>query len=645
MIVSLYIYVDGIAKRIELFEDEKISITSSIQNVNDISKVFTDYSQSFTIPASVTNNEIFKHWYENSIDNGFDHRLRYNGYIEIDTQMFRMGRWQLEGVTLKDNYVENYKLTFYGALKSLTDKFGEDKLKDVETLNDYTLNYSGLNVQNLVKSTLDDDLMFPLISSQRVWQYGGGGSNDISQNSHHIHYYELFPALKVARIFDAIETKYDITLNGDFLSDERFTKAFLWLKNNEASSLIPKTEPQLLTLIDETTDYFIIADNTLTVTNYTNPDQTDPRFTILFNFTATTDSYLTVYKDGQFYTSVNGSGNTLFFNPLFGLLSGDYQFFIRTELPTAYTATQVGTYYDIPTSSTITMFTNIHSDNLVNLLDLPALAPDIKVSDFFSGILKMFNLTCFSENGIDFQVEQLEDWYNSGTLEDLSEYVITENIEITGVKTYKKIEFKYQKCESLLNRNFYDTNSREYGDLSYSFDNDGTEYKVELPFENIMFNKFTDTNLQVGYALKTDLNQYLPKPIILYKYENAECDFYLNNGTSTVKITDYNVFGQDVLNVDTNHSLNWGVENSSYLEAPIENSLFYDYYLSYLNNIYTIKARLIKLKMRLPYEKIIKLKLNDRVVIRDKRYLINQFTTDLTTFEVDFELIQDFREI
>jgi hypothetical protein len=282
---------------------------------------------------------------------------------------------------------------------------------------------------------------------------------------------------------------------------------------------------------------------------------------------------------------------------------------------------------------------------LVNLLDLPALAPDIKVSDFFSGILKMFNLTCFSENGIDFQVEQLEDWYNSGTLEDLSEYVITENIEITGVKTYKKIEFKYQKCESLLNRNFYDTNSREYGDLSYSFDNDGTEYKIELPFENIMFNKFTDTNLQVGYALKTDLNQYLPKPIILYKYENADCDFYLNNGTATVNITDYNVFGQDVLNVDTNHSLNWGVEISSYLEAPIENSLFYDYYLSYLNNIYTIKARLIKLKMRLPYEKIIKLKLNDRVVIRDKRYLINQFTTDLTTFEVDFELIQDFREI
>ena len=38
--------------RLELFNDEKISITSSIQNANDIGKIYTDFSQSFTIPAS-----------------------------------------------------------------------------------------------------------------------------------------------------------------------------------------------------------------------------------------------------------------------------------------------------------------------------------------------------------------------------------------------------------------------------------------------------------------------------------------------------------------------------------------------------------------------------------------------------------------
>jgi len=49
--VQLYIYVDGVGHRIELFNDEKISVTSSIANFREISTLFTDYSQTFTIPA------------------------------------------------------------------------------------------------------------------------------------------------------------------------------------------------------------------------------------------------------------------------------------------------------------------------------------------------------------------------------------------------------------------------------------------------------------------------------------------------------------------------------------------------------------------------------------------------------------------
>ena len=36
----------------EMFKDETITITSKLQDVRDISKVFTDFSQPFTIPAS-----------------------------------------------------------------------------------------------------------------------------------------------------------------------------------------------------------------------------------------------------------------------------------------------------------------------------------------------------------------------------------------------------------------------------------------------------------------------------------------------------------------------------------------------------------------------------------------------------------------
>jgi hypothetical protein len=49
--------------------------------------------------------------------------------------------------------------------------------------------------------------------------------------------------------------------------------------------------------------------------------------------------------------------------------------------------------------------------------------------------------------------------------------------------------------------------------------------------------------------------------------------------------------------------------------------------------------------MRLPFLELTNLKLNDRIVIRDKRYIINQYTTDLLTFESNFELIEDLRQI
>ena len=65
--VAIYIETDSAQaetnySRLELFNDEKISVSSTIQNISDISKIFTDFSQGFTIPCSPTNNAIFQHF-------------------------------------------------------------------------------------------------------------------------------------------------------------------------------------------------------------------------------------------------------------------------------------------------------------------------------------------------------------------------------------------------------------------------------------------------------------------------------------------------------------------------------------------------------------------------------------------------------
>jgi hypothetical protein len=642
-----------VANRIELFDDEKISLTSSIQNINDISKVFTDYSQSFTIPASETNNRIFRHWYENDLDNGFNQNFRYSGYIEIDTQVFRTGKWQLESANVKNNRVEDYKITFYGNLLSLTDRFKEDKLKDIVELNNYTINYSGANVENKIKIDADSNLVFPLISSNNVWQYGGGGAVqtnwDITNNATPIIYTELAPALKIARIFDSIETKYGVSFNGNFLTQTRFTDAYLWLKNKEAFA--PMSENVLLNFSQTVNNLpngfrglYLQGDSFyVNTTQLLNEYIFEPLHRYIIDFSVGVNWKVTILKEGQPYSVNTGFGTSTGYFSL-PLVQGTYKMYVSTSTSCTFTSVinSRTKRYSNPINFTVT---GVKSGSTNSTLDLLNFMPDMKVSDFFSGILKMFNLTAFSFDETNYTLEQLENWYYQGNIKDYSEYCVTD-FDYERIKPYKKVNFEYEKSESLLNRNYYDNNGQEYGNLTYSFNTDGSDYTVKLPFENILFNKFTGTNLQVGYSINKDLKPYQPKPIILYKtkYE-VGVSFKFNNGSTTNTITNYNVFGQDVYYQGEQHSLNFGFDLSSFFLYPINNGLFKDYYFDYLNNLYSLKSRMIKVAMRLPYSELLSLRLNDRIVIRDKRYIINSFTTDLDTFESKFELIQDFRPI
>ena len=47
---NIQLYIEG--ERIDLFKDESITITDTIKNVKDVSKVFTEFSRTFNLPAS-----------------------------------------------------------------------------------------------------------------------------------------------------------------------------------------------------------------------------------------------------------------------------------------------------------------------------------------------------------------------------------------------------------------------------------------------------------------------------------------------------------------------------------------------------------------------------------------------------------------
>jgi hypothetical protein len=668
---SVQIYVEN--RKLELFSDEKIVVNSSVQNIADISKVFTDFSQTFTIPCTPVNNYIFEHYYNNDVDNTIDHRNRREARIEINYIPFRTGKIQLEQGTIKNGRPENYQVTFYGDVVTLKDLLGEDKLNalDYATVNH---DYDGSEVQDRIEiapSTTDYDVRYPLISSSRVWRYGDASSNDISVTGTAMEYTELFPAVRVKSIFDLIESQYGVTFTGSFLDSKRFTNLFLWFKNRESFSFISPPKAVKFGLGNPTTDFLYndyanvkyVSPFTLLTGSYTNVTSITHTLNVEIQTGSSVDYFLDVYRDGVNISNLLGNGTTMFTivtnSPNYVSMNYLYRFNVRSVSSMSFSATVTYDlkYTQVEMSGGVIVasanFTDTYTENTPTSVttdaktDLQFLAPDMKITDFLSGIMNVFNMTCYATGSSTFRIEPLENFYNNGIEWNLTEYVITDEITVQRPKLYKNVSFEWEQSQNFLSREFYDLFKREYGNLKAAFTYDGGDYAIKVPFETILGETYTGADLHVQYCLGTEpeYKNYIPKPTLLYMYEQTTSSgFEFDNGTTVATITDYMPFGQDVLFNQNESTLNFGSEFSTITLNVEDNSLYRNYYEPYLLNLFDPKTRIVNIKTILPLSVLTNLKLNASVIVRDKKYTINEMSSDLTTGEVSFSLLSSWRD-
>ena len=697
--VQIYIYVDGVINRIELFKDEKISVTSSIQNFNDLGKLFTDYSQSFTIPASKHNNAIFRHWYESAVgetdlaapqnvDGAFDHRIKYYGYIEIDTIPFRDGKFTMQQANKKNGYIESYTINFVGNLVQLKDKFKEDKLNSLTNVN-VTPNvsyYDDLNFPYTLANVFDKctdtgiglpQVAFPLAGSTRRFEYDTGDvDNDISLLSGGINYQELFPAIKVTTILEYIQDAYGLEFTGSFLDSVTFSRLYLYLKN--AEKLQAATELKLINWVSKDTNFdaLFLSSDTL----YCNQSQlvyfplpalgdfVPFRHEYKITITTTATDYNLIIKSGTFaaadiiFNNLSGTQTLTFFSR-YTPFSENYafQFYINSSTQSGFNFTanlscryfisygnnliQTETYNAV--SSTGVASTNLNIKNYI---------PDITVTDFISGLVKMFNMVIVPTAENTFEFLPLERWYQDGKVVDITKYIQANEIEIGKPKLFKRIDFKHEKSENILNNAFRSVNNnQEYGDLFFENPNSAfTEnYEVKTPFEDVMWERTTGTNFLTTTFWNKDLQPYTPKPVLMYfndlTGEIGDTWYMIDGLGNHLSDARYIRFSNEIPLAATDLSylqtLNWGVENSVWNLTFAPNGLYQQFYSQYINNLYNQRTRVLKVKGNFNPYLLSSLKLNDRVIVSNKRYIINTLTTDLTTGEVELELLNDFRDI
>ena len=666
-------------ERVELFKDETISLTQSIQNVKDIAKVFTEFTKTFTIPASKTNNKIFKHYYNFDINDGFDARVKTDGLIKLNGVDFKTGKIKLEGVDLRENKAYSYRVTFLGNLVNLKDLLGDDKLDSLTYLNEFSLEYSTTEIKNHLTSnnnvtvgseTYTNPIIAPLITHSKVLYYESGVNSGQDGNlwyhtgSGNPHYHgvlwsDLKYAIRIYSILRAIEEKYSINFSGGFFesSNTLLDNLYMWLQRKSGSfetgiegnlyskyvdnwelddnilSFNPSGVPMILEATATGVDARNIDTNTKFIDGYAYKLSITPQ-----PADAGIPYDVIIYKDGvEHYkeTSITGSFDSNWQDA--PIISSDG--FITMELRSKDTMTFSNVYWSWTYSIGDTLYTNISRDNdttgSVTILataefNITQQVPEIKVIDFLTGMFKMFNLTAYIESNGDINVQPLDDYYTDETI-DITKYVDVSSSKSDAALPFNNVDFYYEGNQSILADKYKQLENKYFGQEEYKGDSDlrwvGKNYEVKLPFEHLMYERLIDkTGGQVdpiyGLMVDNNLNPIKGKPLIFFSQlvsgdPGDITDISFRDNETTHSSIDSYFVPSNSQNIYnlSSQSIHFSAERSEYYGGQLLSSLFEIYYKNYIQSIFKRNKRLVKKKCFFPVEILIKENILSYIII------------------------------
>ena len=574
--VQLYIIDNNIEKRVDLFKDEKVSLTQTIQNVKDIAKIFTAFSKTFAVPASKANNILFSHYYNFNITGGYDARVKKQARLYLNNIPFKEGTIKLTSVKLKNNVAHTYNITFFGNTVNLVDLLGDLQLDALTDLNKYNVTYDKDTVYDYIRNfdtpalNTPDNLCVPLIShtdrmfynSAFVNQYGNVYVGSSGSSGNGIKWTNFKYAIRLSAFIDAIQAQtfqgQSITFSDDFFNDTsnlQFHNLFMWLHRKkgglDADNQIQASTSTLddLAFVSQSGTFnihpgFVYANNgTLRLQNSGNNPQipllkldlaptNSATYTVrilssiqgeIFNFTGSGTQSFTIPNALQY----NYSTLTVVFDT-----NASLTFAANTITWTVEMTTEVTTQAGVITVGGTAIFKN--SNTYATTLDVDFAinqqVPEMKIIDFLTGLFKMFNLTAYVDNQGTIVVQKLDDYYALGQANPtkvFDKYVDTTKSEVALALPFKDIKYAYEGLDTFLAKQFNQLNNAQWGSLDYSLDNAVFDaltesYAITIPFEHMMFERLYDatgsssTTIQWGWFVDDNQESYLGKPLLFY---------------------------------------------------------------------------------------------------------------------------------
>jgi hypothetical protein len=672
---------------VDLFDDETVVLKKGLQDVRDLSKQFSDYTQSFSVPASASNNQIFSYFYNVDVDGSFDQHNKVSATIQFNGLDLIEGDIELISATIKGGRPESYNVVFYGGISALSTVMGEDTLNDIDFSDlDHALTYTNV-IDSWTENLFSGDVIYPLFDTGRNWIWSLSLQNSpenifvpnysVNQNKKElggVFLSELKPAIRLPKMLELIFEHYGLTLSGNWLT----------AADTEQMYVHPQRDAGVLKPIGVTNANFEAVQGgtvTLPSATWTSPNFTSENYDNSNAFNLAADAYTSPYTglqyfsiggtisidspsggNGQFRVKVNGT--VVATQPIVVLGTSAYLSWVNMlPLNSGDVVTwEVGVVGSgVLLDCTLTSVQTLPS-MVGNTVNTSELFPPDKVSEFVSKALKTFNLVLEPLSAKEFLIQPLEGWYDAGDVLEIDEFVDIKSIDVQKTPIFKSIDFKHKENKAGTADVFKEVTKRDFGSLTYEPEVDFASDKLEIesPFNVPVPSELNILNA-VGqpYAQTTGIltHKYVDSSgsgigdsmsLVYFNGLKHNVGYYIQNGfngsnvpsfTVLYRAPNFSIFNKKVPDAASN-SLAFGLEqpvNSN--DIPL-NTLYERFYADYLARIYDRGTKILVLDAVLPMGEFMNIRLNAALEYQGHTYIINNMSYDFMQQKARLELLK-----
>jgi hypothetical protein len=479
---------------VDLYEDEDIPLTLSVDNFKDMAEQVQSYSKSFNLPATKRNNQIFTNLFEVTMVQDV---YSFNPYMQTPCVLKQNGFILFKGylrlVDIQDKEAEiSYNVNLYSEVVALKDILENKVFRDL----DFTELEHPYNIVQIKKTWLGqsisysnpstsglrdvDTLKYPFVdwTHQYIANYGGSSNTMGILNLEST----FRPFINIKYLLDRIFQETNFTYESDFFNTTDFKNLYMdfnWGGDDFPFTIDDAGQGSLENQLLATSSYAMIPLDSNTFGD--NFGYSGGAFTALldnqsydfaYNFVAeviydvssggslsfdfffqwkkvrASDGFISYHNLSQHSGSGNSSGIPISGNLTITLNTGD----ILT--PEWYSLSTVTHYITLlTTSSTYTTVTTAvtSADAVTNNIFLQTLRGELGQWDFLKGIMTMFNIVSLPDkdnpNNIKFEPYNTtfitdpnivtHDWTDKV---DVSEMKLTPLTELNKTTIFKFVE-------------------------------------------------------------------------------------------------------------------------------------------------------------------------------------------------------------